>query len=393
MSELYCINLDKGVRVDNKGTCTSCCLQMIPYQDELGNELNIRRNSLDEAINSHTANTIRENLKNGKQDPHCNYCWSQENVGRRSKRMIDNEHRDTLDRNISVQILDLNMGTTCNIKCRTCGPDNSSFWNKEFLALHDGYGTVASGKKEFTEYFRQFNKSFEDDSSIWKDMEDHLSEIRYIDMYGGEPMLMKKQWKLLQTAIKLDYAKDISLHYNTNGTLWDEKTFNILDKFKNISMDFSLDGIYNRFEFMRHPAKWEPVIKNFRTLKEISKTNKKFDISIAHTVSSLNIWYIPEFVEYFKGENMYLNLVHGPPHFNIQNIPEDIKDVIERHLGQEDPRIVEIINFMKGKKQHPLEWRKFFPNVKGSDEYRKEDFREFFPEFYKVLTEHGWKYD
>ena len=393
MSELYCINLDKGVRVDNKGTCTSCCLQMIPYQDELGNELNIRRNSLDEAINSHTANTIRENLKNGKQDPHCNYCWSQENVGRRSKRMIDNEHRDTLDRNISVQILDLNMGTTCNIKCRTCGPDNSSFWNKEFLALHDGYGTVASGKKEFTEYFRQFNKSFEDDSSIWKDMEDHLSEIRYIDMYGGEPMLMKKQWKLLQTAIKLDYAKDISLHYNTNGTLWDEKTFNILDKFKNISMDFSLDGIYNRFEFMRHPAKWEPVIKNFRTLKEISKTNKKFDISIAHTVSSLNIWYIPEFVEYFKGENMYLNLVHGPPHFNIQNIPEDIKDVIERHLGQEDPRIVEIINFMKGKKQHPLEWRKFFPNVKGSDEYRKEDFREFFPEFYKILTEHGWKYD
>ena len=102
MSELYCINLDKGVRVDNKGTCTSCCLQMIPYQDELGNELNIRRNSLDEAINSHTANTIRENLKNGKQDPHCNYCWSQENVGRRSKRMIDNEHRDTLDRNINV---------------------------------------------------------------------------------------------------------------------------------------------------------------------------------------------------------------------------------------------------------------------------------------------------
>ena len=307
--------------------------------------------------------------------------------------MIDNEHRDTLDRNISVQILALNMGTTCNIKCRTCGPDNSSFWNKEFLALHDGYGTVASGKKEFTEYFRQFNKSFEDDSSIWKDMEDHLSEIRYIDMYGGEPMLMKKQWKLLQTAIKLDYAKDISLHYNTNGTLWDEKTFNILDKFKNISMDFSLDGIYNRFEFMRHPAKWEPVIKNFRTLKDISKTNKKFDISIAHTVSSLNIWYIPEFLEYFKKENLYLNLVHGPPHFNIQNIPEDIKLVIERHLGQQDPRVVEITNFMKGKESNPLEWMKFFPNVKQSDEYRKEDFREFFPEFYKVLKEHGGKYE
>ena len=393
MSELYCINLDKGVRVDNKGTCTSCCLQMIPYQDELGNELNIRRNSLDDAINSRTATIIRENLKKGVQDPHCNYCWSQENVGRRSKRMIDNEHRADLDRKIQVQILDLNMGTTCNIKCRTCGPDNSSFWNKEFLALHDGYGSIASGKKEFTEYFRQFNKSFEDDSAIWDDIFNHLSDIRYIDMYGGEPLLMKKQWKVLKHAIELGYSKNISLHYNTNGTLWDEEKFNILNEFKHISMDFSLDGIQNRFEFMRHPAKWEPVIKNFNTLKEISKTNKKFDVSIAHTVSLLNIWYIPEFLEYFKSESIYLNLVHGPPHFNIQNIPEDIKDVIERHLGQEDPRIVEIINFMKGKKHHPLVWRKFFPSVRASDEYRKEDFREFFPEFYKVLTDHGWKYD
>ena len=393
MSELYCVNLDKGVRVDNKGTCTSCCLQMIPYKDDLGNELNIRKNTLEEAINSRTANIIRENLKKGIQDPHCNYCWSQENVGRKSKRMIDNEGRTDLDRNIDVQILDLNMGTTCNIKCRTCGPDNSSFWNKEFMALHDGYGTVAKGKDEMKAYFREFNKSYEDDSSIWDDMESHLPRIKYIDMYGGEPMLMKKQWRVLQKAIELDYAKDISLHYNTNGTLWDEEKFNILNEFKHISMDFSLDGIQNRFEFMRHPAKWEPVIKNFRTLKDISKTNKKFDISIAHTVSSLNIWYIPEFLEYFKKENLYLNLVHGPPHFNIQNIPEDIKLVIERHLGQQDPRVVEITNFMKGKESNPLEWMKFFPNVKQSDEYRKEDFREFFPEFYKVLKEHGGKYE
>ena len=65
MSELYCVNLDKGVRVDNKGTCTSCCLQMIPYKDDLGNELNIRKNTLEEAINSRTANIIRENLKKG----------------------------------------------------------------------------------------------------------------------------------------------------------------------------------------------------------------------------------------------------------------------------------------------------------------------------------------
>ena len=392
MSELYCVNLDKGVRVDNKGTCTSCCLQTIPYQDDLGNVLNIRKNSLDEAINSRTANIIRTNLEKGIQDPHCNSCWSQENVGRRSKRMIDNEDRTMFDRKVKVQILDLNMGTTCNIKCRTCGPDNSSFWNKEFLALHDGYGDKASGVLEFKKYFREFNKSFEDDSAIWDDMHSHLPKIRYIDMYGGEPMLMKKQWKLLEQAIALGYSKDISLHYNTNGTIWDDEKLKILNQFKKVQLDFSLDGINNRFEFMRHPAKWDHVIENFRRLKYISKHSDKYHICIAHTVSTLNIWYIPEFLEYFEGESIYLNLVHGPWHFCITNIPEDVKPVVEKHLGKEDPRVVEIINFMNGKESIPSEWAQFAPNVIGSDQYRKEDFREFFPEFYKVLKDHGWKY-
>ena len=48
---------------------------------------------------------------------------------------------------------------------------------------------------------------------------------------------------------------------------------------------------------------------------------------------------------------------------------------------------------MNGKKANPIEWAMFRPNVEASDKYRKEDFREFFPEFYKVLTDHGWKYD
>ena len=212
-------------------------------------------------------------------------------------------------------------------------------------------------------------------------------------MYGGEPMLMKKQWRLLEQAIELGYAKDISLHYNTNGTIWDDEKLKTLNQFKKVQLDFSLDGINNRYEFMRHPAKWDHVLKNFRTLKAISKHSDKYHICIAHTVSTLNVWYIPEFLEFFKDESIYLNLVHGPWHFCITNIPEDVKLVVEEHLGHEDPRVEEIINFMKGKESIPSEWEQFAPNVKGSDEYRKEDFREFFPEFYKVLTDHGWKYE
>ena len=34
MMSIDCINLHEAIRVKTDGTCTSCCLQSIPYKDE-----------------------------------------------------------------------------------------------------------------------------------------------------------------------------------------------------------------------------------------------------------------------------------------------------------------------------------------------------------------------
>ena len=35
-------------------------------------------------------------------------------------------------------------------------------------------------------------------------------------MYGGEPMLVKKQWETLKKSIQLGLVKEQELHFNTN---------------------------------------------------------------------------------------------------------------------------------------------------------------------------------
>ena len=379
MASLHCINLEQGLRINTNGECTSCCLQTVNYKNENNETLNIRRNTFDEIINSSSAKQIRENLKQGKRDINCRQCWSLEDAGLQSKRLLDNHHRAG-----EGLLLDLCMGTTCNIKCRTCGPESSAQWNKEYWDINKSYNEIST-YKDYKGFLKTFNDAFDEDSLVWKELENNKKDIRWIDMYGGEPMMMKKQWKFLEQLIEDDLAKNISLHYNTNGTIWDDEKYNILKEFKHISIDFSIDGIKDRYEFMRHPAVWEEVIQNMETIKNI----KDFKCQIAHTVSTLNVWYINEIYMWFKGWDIYLNMVHGPPEYNISNIPEDIKKVITEKIGIKE-KYQPVLDFMNSKISN-FNFQSFIDKTKQHDNYRGENYNAVFPEFSDVLKEHGYQ--
>ena len=378
MSSLYCVNLERGLRINTNGECTSCCLQEVSYKDKNNKTLNIRENTFDEIINSHTAINIRENFKQGKKDVNCRQCWSIEEAGLDSKRILDNEYR-----NEGGLLLDLCMGTTCNIKCRTCGPESSAQWNKEFWAINGAYRDIIE-YKDYKNYFKKYNDAFEDDGLVWKELEKHRDEIRFIDMYGGEPMMMKKQWTFLEHLIQEDLAKNISLHYNTNGTIWDSEKYNILKEFKHVSIDFSIDGVKDRYEFMRHPAKWEEVIRNMKKIKDI----KEFDCQIAHTVSTLNVWYINEIFAWFTDWDIYLNMVHGPVEYNIANIPQEIKNKITTHIGIKE-KYKPVLDFMNSKNTL-FDFKRFIDKTELHDNYRGENYHQVFPEFSKVIREAGY---
>lgn len=379
MASLHCINLEQGLRINTNGECTSCCLQTVNYKNENNETLNIRKNTFDEIINSSSAKQIRENLKQGKRDINCRQCWSLEDAGLQSKRLLDNHHRAS-----EGLLLDLCMGTTCNIKCRTCGPESSAQWNKEYWDINKSYNEIST-YKDYKGFLKTFNDAFDEDSLVWKELENNKKDIRWIDMYGGEPMMMKKQWKFLELLIEDDLAKNISLHYNTNGTIWDDEKYNILKEFKHISIDFSIDGIKDRYEFMRHPAVWEEVIQNMETIKNI----KDFKCQIAHTVSTLNVWYINEIYMWFKGWDIYLNMVHGPPEYNISNIPEDIKKVITEKIGIKE-KYQPVLDFMNSKISN-FNFQSFIDKTKQHDDYRGENYNAVFPEFSDVLKEHGYQ--
>jgi sulfatase maturation enzyme AslB (radical SAM superfamily) len=328
---------------------------------------------------------LRSALSQGIKHPGCNRCWKEEEAGRDSKRIRDNSNwsRDQQ----GLVYVELNMGNTCNIKCRTCAPHSSSQWAQE---LYDTKYVNVVSKEEYRKKIRTYSNSYDDDSTFWKELEDSLSTIKKIDFYGGEPLLSKKMWSVLKRTVELGYAKDMTLNYATNGTVWPVET-EVWKHFKQVNLGFSIDGVGSRFEYMRHPAVWNDVLVNM-SRPEVTYSNMRPFWCV--TLSALNIFYLDEIINYFNARfrgslTLYLNLVHWPEHFNISGMPDNVKKIVIDKLNtipkSHSNQLSGIIKFIENGTPNTEQWDTLMNEIRLTDNYRNEDYATTFPEFAKII--------
>ena len=389
----WCVNAYHAMSGMNDGTTKICCMHRSKERSmTLGN------NTLDEIMSKDEFVDIRNSLTTGERHQGCNLCWDEEDAGRQSKRLRDNEryfYEIKYSGRTPYQGLakvELNLGNTCNISCRTCNASVSSGWMKEAFEVYESDKTTF---KEFAKSLKKYHQSYDDKSPFWKDIEDHLPTIKQFDFYGGEPFMIKKQWSLLETAVSLGYASEIELHYNTNGTHW-PKEVELWKHFKKVNLSFSIDGFGKQFEYMRYPAKWDLVQTNMENARKLAAEYKNIDLSWCVTISTLNVFNVPETVEYWRNNyrdiGLYLNLVHGPAHYSIRNLPIDIKDIVIEKLntvpksdGKSWNYLPGIINMIKDSHPDKKEWNVFLNTTKKHDEYRRQTFKDTFPEYSKHI--------
>lgn len=396
--DTWCVNAFHGMAANNDGSTKMCCMIKDSYSIMGNEEISLSKKLITENFNNPVAIKIRNNLDKGIKDSACDHCWVEESNGRKSKRMRDNERYlyeiewTNLKPFHGLAKFELNLGNTCNIKCRTCHPVISSQWMKEDYDLNSSkYQTY----QEYSIRMKKYHQSYDDDSGFWEDLKNNLPDIRQFDFYGGEPFLSKKMWEILKICVDKGYAKNIELHYNTNGTTW-PKEIEVWKDFKSINLSFSIDGIGSRFEFMRFPASWETVKDNMQRALEFKKEYNKLHLSWCITLSSLNIYYLPEILDEYQRSftdfGVYLNLVHGPMHFNISTLPNGIKDEVVTQLEGIDKKhhqawaqLPGIISFIKNGTPKLDQWKKFQESVKIHDEYRNQNFYDTFPEYAEII--------
>ena len=370
------------------GAVRPCCMTEGFVLKKKGELFNLNSSTLSEVWTSPYMDQLRQDFLDGKKPEICNRCWSEEEAGIKSKRIQSLEkfsHKRNLPNNTPVapQYLDLKLSNTCNLKCRTCSSDSSSKWAQDEIKLK--WEGIDSKKN------LQLGKWSKENNHFWTDLEEMIPSLELLDFTGGEPFLIQEHFDLLKKCVEQGHAHKISLHYNTNGTIFPETALkDYWPHFKNVEIMFSIDGSGEIFNYLRHLGKWEEVESNLRKFQEF----KYLHLEICYTVSALNIHNLPHFVTWSQKNNwtVYFNMLHEPLHYCIQNIPEKAKHALKLHLEKTDAnainqkQITAIIDFMmKPSSAASDTFSEFFEYVLAVDKLRGENFKDLQPEYFNLL--------
>lgn len=386
----------------NQGHVTACCVAQGHSRKADGGRHRLGEQSIAEIWNADYLKTLRQDLIANRQNPACQSCWDEEKSGKFSKRQNDNVRFKQHYRRMQAEpdfpvYFEMKLGTNCNLRCRICSSTNSVKWLPEEVAynrvraIEPIIETSGSGKQVYKP-----NQGGLHSPIVQAELEAHLQEVQHFDFSGGEPFLSKEHWDLLEKCVATGNAGHISIHYNTNGTIFPKlEQLSLWKHFQNVDVMLSIDGIGKRFELQRNPAKWDVVEANIRKLRSLGNIM----VHICHSVSALNLLYLPEFIEWAETEQIhyYLNLVHDPLYMNLRMLPPQVKTEIAASLEQFIERrpdigmgnnvvgdlkgILDFMNSGSMEEQIP----EFIQFMKDCDEYRGENFAETFPELHEML--------
>lgn len=399
-SSVFCMMPWVHLHAFPDGRAYPCCLSEPKYP--IGH---LRENTMKEVWNGPALREMRANMLADKPCKECTKCYEQEKVGafgmRKSANRNSGHHiKDVLKTapdgthpEFKIRYWDIRFNNLCNFRCRSCGPHFSSNWFNDHVKLYNQPPDVNGRPMARVEYAGRT----EDD--IEEQMLEHIPYLEQVYFAGGEPLIMKEHYALLDKLIELGKT-DIVLQYNTNFSELQYKNKHVFDywkQFKNVSVGASLDGMGPQAELIRKGTDWAQIIKNRELMiKEVPHV----DFYVSTTVSSMNVLHILDFhrewveKELIKPQDWHMNICQGPPWYRVDIFPQWFKEEViqpayEKHIEWLEPLdsltratkgYSSIITFMNAT-DASKNWEKFVLEIDKLDAVRGEDFWSLFPEY------------
>jgi MoaA/NifB/PqqE/SkfB family radical SAM enzyme len=393
--EKFCVLPWVSLEASPIGTVRPCCLADDEIQDNNGQKFKLLTSNFNDIRTSNHMRLLREEFLAGQQPETCRRCWAEEDAGRTSKRM------HTLNRLKHMGItpewtkdakplmfLDLKLGNICNLKCRICGSWSSSQFATEELKF------VEDNKKSSFHYQMLRDGAWpRENSQFWTELNESLTDIRYLEFTGGEPFMIQEHFDLLETLVERGVAHQVEIHYNTNGTQYPEHAEAIWQHFKHVEIAFSIDDVEQRFEYQRTNAVWSEVCANIERFKSMRERNTNITLQVCCTVNIFNVLYLADVADWIHKQEfnfVYWNMLHDAPWLSIAHLPTESKMQISTKLAQQSfpenyqKEIEKIVEFMN--LGISTDGKQLVKNVQQLDLRRNESLKIVAPELAKILN-------
>lgn len=330
-------------------------------------------------------NLIREKMKNGIQPIECKTCWDNERAGTTSfrqlgllkyEKLLDNEWLDS----IKVRDLTISPSNICNFKCRICNYHSSSAIASEKIKN-------SASEKEINEVKNILKKYSSDNrkNKIFEALEKTSYSIEFLHILGGEPFMYPHLEKSLDILIKNNHAKNITLEFNSNGSIFPEHLIHKFNEFKSVEILLSIDDIGERFEIQRGGS-WEKIVDNIKKFNTIK--SDRLTVKAAITVNIQNLIYLDKIYDFFRniGIDLLWWYLENPYYYCIDNINEKTQNkIIEKYSQHPEKELRNIAERVKS--NNPVQNKKFLEECKRYDIIRNQNFSFYHKEIIDLMTD------
>lgn len=363
-----------------------------------------------EIWNQNGFKNLRINMLNDVPSEGCKKCYEQEKNGFFSMRYdanktyghhineIDQTEVDGTHPDFKIRYWDVRFSNLCNFSCRTCGPIFSSNWYNDHVKLYNRKPDVLGRDMGRVEY------TAGNEDAMLEQMLPHIPYLEQVYFAGGEPLIMKEHYFMLEKLIEHN-KNNIRILYNTNFSelrFKDKHVFEYWKHFKDVSVGASLDASGPRAELMRKGTNWDQTVKNRqRMIEEVPHV----DFYINATISAMNVLHILDFhkewveLGLLKPSDFNINILQGSEWYRVDIFPKKFKDEViipayEKHIAWLEPQdklqratngFKSVINFIKATDNAHL-YATFISETNKLNSIRNENFWNTFPELQQVLN-------
>ena len=323
-----------------------------------GNKMgHLQEHDITEILVSNEFQSLRKDIIDDKITNNCKDCLKRENTsdagnfsGIRNHYNGLNVHSNVDYKDVSkfeLSALDLHWSSTCDLKCVTCwAVQSSSIAREQNKPVNHTPTKVANRIIEFVTA--------------------NQSGLKEIYMSGGEPTLIKYNLKLLK---QIQKRSDLIIRINTNMQ-WDQdnKIIREILKFPNVLFTCSIDGLGEKFEYIRRGANWNKTLSNIRFLQN----QPNVDIRANTVFFVLTAQQLPEIIDYFMEEIGSIDHTINPCgmgqyHLRCRNLPDKVKNMVREDLNKTFEKYKNNLNIAGNLKNCLLE----LDEEGGANEYMK----------------------
>lgn len=318
------------------GHIRTCCYT--PRQKVTNEE--IKRLGTDVFLNRKYEQERRMEIISGKDHADCGHCVDIERQGLKSPRTGPVPYTPRVDGKYllsdSPWVLELELGSRCDLKCIYCGPQNSSAWAHEL---------VVAGEMSFTDIGEWTQAADPQLTEVFWQWFDQTAKhtICRIKFLGGEPTLypelvpmMSQMIELLQSAQRKDLVEFVIItNLNCHPKRLEQIHAICLRPVKGVRFRIqpSLESLGARASFIRYPLNWARFENNIRSLLEGAKQHKlsyqNFCIDLQIALNALCVSSLPSFFswvnqlteEFDFAIGLLQNIVSHPSFLNPHILP------------------------------------------------------------------------